>query len=280
MVGSRNCLCILLFSVFAFSQAQNGWAEDTKTSKILITASKKDGKDTKGGVDNGKSCHIYSLACLGEDPNLSRWVAETIPEVIQPGSWSKESLKFYAPAKILVVCHTPGVHHQVRAFLENLREALSPQMQTGSVASAPLGKTQIVFPANYSSIGSPAKPVPPATPSDTSPVSQQPMHLFHIIVEGLETEGDKVKLKNFTFRYEGEGIIDSKIASLIKSYNEQAASQGQESCKPPLNTSEIIRSLQEILKMAGSTVNSANPTDSNPADESGSSSSDKKDPVP
>jgi hypothetical protein len=193
--------------------------------------------------------------------------------MIQPGAWSKDSIKYYAPAKILVVCHTPGVHSQVRAFLAKLKEAAALQKQTTSIAVSPLGKAHAVIPANFNDFGSLAKTASPAKALQLSPASQQPMHLFHIIVEGLETEGDKVTLKNFTFRYEGEGIIDSKIAALIKSYNEQAGKQGEESSKSALNTSQIVQSLLEILKMAGFSIKSADSGDNKETDEAGSSSS-------
>jgi hypothetical protein len=36
---------------------------------------------------NDLTCKVYSLTELGDDPSLGAWVAETIPEVIQPDSW-------------------------------------------------------------------------------------------------------------------------------------------------------------------------------------------------
>ena len=106
MLRVRHCGMILLVSAFASLQAQITWAEDPKISKLVIKSSTKDARsETKVGDENGKTWRIYSLADLGDDHNLSRWAAETIPEVIQPGTWSKESLKYYAPAKVLVVCH-------------------------------------------------------------------------------------------------------------------------------------------------------------------------------
>ncbi len=280
----RHYWIVLLIAVLANLQVQISWAEDPKIRKPIINPSNKDGRtETKTEVDNGKTWRIYSLADLGDDANFSRWAAETIPEVIQPGTWSKESLKYYAPAKILVVSHTPGVHRQVRAFLEKLKEAVVPQKQTASVAVSSSGRAQAVMPAKFTAFGS-GKTTSSVTSFEPSSASPPPMHLFHIIVEGLETEGDKVTLKNFTFRYEGEGIIDSKIASLIKSYNEQAAeqatSQGQESSKCALDTSQIVRSLQEILKIATSAVNSAYSAENQATDDSANPSPSSKDPVP
>src|SRR6516164_9421592 len=34
-------------------------------------------------------CRVYSLREMSQDPNFGWWVAKTIPEVIQPGSWSQ-----------------------------------------------------------------------------------------------------------------------------------------------------------------------------------------------
>src|SRR2546423_442944 len=62
------------------------------------------------------SCKIYSLADLGNDPELCKWIVETIPQVIQPESWQRtdgggklpsiknekaNTLSYYAPAKVL-----------------------------------------------------------------------------------------------------------------------------------------------------------------------------------
>src|SRR5262249_34724792 len=87
---------------------------------------------------------IYSLAELGDDPELGKWVAETIPAVIEPGSWDcpatsehKPVLRHYGPKKILVVYHTPAVQASVEGFLKNLKKAL-PREKERAVAT---GKT-------------------------------------------------------------------------------------------------------------------------------------------
>src|SRR5262245_16577304 len=57
---------------------------------------------------------IYSLRSLtarfGDDPALGEWIATTIPEVIQPGTWREEGgpgkLSYFPPGKILVVYHS------------------------------------------------------------------------------------------------------------------------------------------------------------------------------
>src|SRR5438067_1685741 len=53
----------------------------------------------KGVVNNDadlaeKSCvKVYSLADLGDDPKLCAWIAETIPQMIEPGSWKNGKSK-------------------------------------------------------------------------------------------------------------------------------------------------------------------------------------------
>src|SRR5690348_6564748 len=48
------------------------------------------------------TCVIYSLAELGEGSDLGKWIAETIPEVIEPGTWKGQGvLRYYAPKNIL-----------------------------------------------------------------------------------------------------------------------------------------------------------------------------------
>ena len=267
MVRSRTGWFLVISLAVAGFQYQSAMADDDKSPELFITSPKKaDTAKTKVNVGNGKAWKIYSLAELGDDTALCRWIVETIPEVIQAEGWNKDNLKYYAPSKILVVCHTPAVHEQVRAFLQKMKETLPPQKQSSPIAAGTSRKTQVVVPAMFTALAQPAKPAQPATLPESTTNSQQPMHLFHVIVEGLETEGsDKIKLKNFTFRYEGEGIIDSKIAALLKSYIEQAGNQAQDTGKIALNTSQIIQSLQEILKMAGAADNSANPAEPTPA---------------
>ena len=77
---------------------------------------------------NGPTCKIYSLAELGDDPKLAKWVADTIPEMIQPASWKQAEVKlsYYAPSKILVVNHTPAVHAQISELLQSLKKSLPP----------------------------------------------------------------------------------------------------------------------------------------------------------
>jgi hypothetical protein len=70
---------------------------------------------------------IYSLARYGYDEALSRWVAETIPQVIAPGTWDRTGvLRYFGPKKILVIYHTRDVHEQVADFLAAITKEAFP----------------------------------------------------------------------------------------------------------------------------------------------------------
>src|SRR5262245_55581982 len=75
------------------------------------------------------TCVSYSLVEVGDDYNLGQWIAETIPEVIEPKSWDRAGasgvLRYYAPKKILVVYHTPEVQAKVAKFLDNMKHAVA-----------------------------------------------------------------------------------------------------------------------------------------------------------
>jgi hypothetical protein len=89
------------------------------------------------------------------------------------------------------------------------------------------------------------------TASDSGAATQPPRHLFQIMLDGLEAKGDRVNVKNFTIRYEGEGIIDSNLAWLIKSLNEQATDKGEETRKVSVTAGDLNRCLQGILAIIG-----------------------------
>ena len=154
-------------------------------------------------------CRIYSLREMSQDPSFGKWVAETIPEVILPGSWSqaggKNVLRYNASTGILVVYHTQAAHAQVDEFLKNVKRSLPQGKEwTSNKASAKAQGIAMggVVPANYSPADSvrTAEPVPSKTTAyPIPPQAKQPKHLFHFII-----------------RYEGEGIIDSTVAGVLK----------------------------------------------------------------
>jgi hypothetical protein len=146
-----------------------------------------------------QTCVIYSLSDLGDDPELCKWIAETIPEVIEPGSWNAhrdadpgKTLHYYAPKKILVIYHTAAVQAKVDAFLKDLKKSVA--------ASAP-DPRHGVAPAEYrESASTPAAAAPDSSVSySVPPPVRPPKHLFHLIV-----------------RYEGDGIVDENVVKMIK----------------------------------------------------------------
>ena len=150
------------------------------------------------------TCQIYPLGEWSNDPNFGKWIADTIPEVIQPGSWSaqggKSVLRYHAATGILVVYQSQTGHAQVDAFLKNLKKSMTQKQTATSYMAGGMPKYPVVVPAKYS----PADAVKEAAASKSTayPVpaqAQQPKHLFHFII-----------------RYEGEGIIDSTVAGVLR----------------------------------------------------------------
>ncbi len=156
------------------------------------------------------TCKVYSLADLGDDPSLCKWVAETIPDVVQPGSWNQEGtgeakrvLTYHAASKVMVVYHTPEVQTQVEAFLSSLKKAAPCEKQVSTRSGWSCVQHQSLVPAKYVTPNT-VKSVEPATLPGAAgyPVPsqrKQPKHLFHFII-----------------RYEGEGIVDDTVSDLLK----------------------------------------------------------------
>jgi hypothetical protein len=166
----------------------------------------------------GPTCKIYSLSDLGDDPKLCKWVADTIPDMIQPATWKQSGVKlsYYAPSKILVVSNTPAVHAQVEEFLQNLRKSM-PQQKALARHDASVVPAQFAVPDGTRSVqaGPSSYPVPT--------LSQGPKHLFHFII-----------------RYEGEGIIDSNVVKFAKALQASASSGAQTYGTPPA-TSYVLQ---------------------------------------
>jgi hypothetical protein len=154
------------------------------------------------------TCKVYSLADLGDDPNLCKWLAETLPEVIQPGSWKQTGVKlsYYAPAKVLVINHSPAVHTQVDEFLQSLRKSLPQQRATAKATrhDPQVIPAQFAVPEGMRPLGA-VQTGPSSYPVPYPP--QTPKHLFHFII-----------------RYEGEGIIDSNVVKFAKALQDKTAS--------------------------------------------------------
>jgi hypothetical protein len=154
---------------------------------------------------------------MEDDPNLCQWIADTIPEVIQPDSWKHYGVKlsYYAPSKILVVNHTSAVHAQVEEFLQNLKKSLPRQNATANTDTRDSG----VAPAQFA-LKDPPRPVASVQTNPASyPVPfppQAPKHLFHFII-----------------RYEGEGIIDSSVVKFAKALSNASSISTTRDMAPP-----------------------------------------------
>ncbi len=198
-----------LSMILAMFFAQFGRSQDTLASDTKETAA--------------QACKVYSLAELGDDPKLCKWIAETIPEMIQPASWKQADAKlsYYAPSRILVINNTPAVHARVEEFLVSLRKTLP---QKAAVKHDPQ-----VMPAQFA-LQDPSRPIGPVLTGPASyPVPVPPVgpkHLFHFII-----------------RYEGEGIIDANVAKFTKALNNQAAASSNASYvfPPPPASDALIR---------------------------------------
>jgi hypothetical protein len=155
-------------------------------------------------------CKVYSLKDMAQDPSFGDWVAQTIPQVIQPGTWNqspqanqKRVLSYYAPGKVLVVYHTPTVQTEVEAFLKNVRQAMPA---TGTQVSTPApGVLQAQF-ATPNMVPAAMNQTPTSYPIPAT--TERPKHLFHFII-----------------RYEGEGIIDSNVVEFTKAMSGGACTQ-------------------------------------------------------
>jgi hypothetical protein len=185
---------------------------------------------TSSSAANDLTCRVYPLSELGDDPSLGKWVAETIPDVIQPGSWnpiepagSRRRISYHAPSKILVVYHTATVHAKVDAFLNDLKKAL-PRDHAETTAGARKLPTmdRRVIQAQYTAAVS-VNPAAPATPQASGyPVAtplKQPKHLFHFII-----------------RYEGEGLIDANVVKFAKAMNSDSATKNAQQSYPQQST--------------------------------------------
>jgi len=142
-------------------------------------------------------CVIYSLTEMGLDAPLGKWIAETIPEMIEPNSWKKAwgdqigVVSYYAPKNILIVKQTPAIQKKVDGFLKDLKASMPKASAANSASKMPARTT--VVPADYRE----PNPIPSSYPV-AAPV-KAPKHLFHFII-----------------RYEGDGIIDDNVVKFMK----------------------------------------------------------------
>lgn len=234
MAGYRFWLQGGLSIVLILTLAQAGWSQLISGPAVFPATPVTKPNETKAPF-----CKVYSLADMGDDPNLCKWIADTIPDVIQPGSWvysggafgggeAKRTLSYFAPAKILVINHTPAVHAQVDEFLLTLKKSVVQEK------AAAKRDAQIV-PAQFS--------VPDQTRSFMpmqAPAPQAPKHLLHFIL-GLGV------------RYEGEGIIDANVVKFAKALSSGASSSPGIALTPPARPSGAVEADDPVIPASGPT---------------------------
>jgi hypothetical protein len=174
--------------------------------------------ESKPAENSDLTCRVYALKDLGDDPGLGRWIAETIPQVIQPGTWNLEDttsaprglerghkLCYYSQGKVLVVYHCAAVQTEVSAFLDSVKKALPPLKDgVGATQACTPRADSMVMPATWMAPRSmrPLEGVP-ASQTSSYPVPAplaQPKHLVHLILraEGIGDLGATGLIKDLT----------------------------------------------------------------------------------
>src|SRR5579875_460780 len=95
---------------------------------------------------------IYALADMGYDSDLGRWIAATIPEMIEPRSWEGQGgagvLRYYAPKNILIIKQPAAIQAKVDGFLKELKKSLPKGSESRSAAGKRTPRASII-PAAY-----------------------------------------------------------------------------------------------------------------------------------
>jgi hypothetical protein len=214
-----RCRFVALLSLtLAVSAAQTGRSEESKPAG-----------DPFAGIRAGiaasdsqqQTCVIYKLDELGNDLDLGKWIAETIPEVIEPRTWTGQGvqgqgvLRYYGPKKILVVYHTPAVQTKVEGFLKSVKKSMPTTRAKTLGARNPSMRDRGIVPAQYHPPASVTTSNPVPEPNSSYPVAapvRQPKHLFHFII-----------------RYEGDGIIDDNVVKFMKAQYQAEKSKSKNS---------------------------------------------------
>jgi hypothetical protein len=226
MAGYRFWLQSSLSVVLALAIVQSGRSQNTNTVPPAVF---ENGvlQVSKPVFTTGSICKVYSLRDFEDDPprlygpdevNLCQWIAETIPDMIQPESWKQHGVKlsYHAPSKILVVNHTSAVHAQVDEFLQNLKKSLPQQKVTvNRTKHDPAAAPAVFYPPIEKVPAGPVQAGPSSYPVPFPP--QAPKHLFHFII-----------------RYEGEGIIDSSVVKFTKALSNASSISTSKDVGPPM----------------------------------------------
>src|SRR5438552_622644 len=88
MSRSRSWRLAVLALALAVANTPSGWSDEQKTTKASTKSPQTLApQEVKIDDKSDLTCAVYALAELADDPNLGKWIAETIPAVIQQGTW-------------------------------------------------------------------------------------------------------------------------------------------------------------------------------------------------
>jgi hypothetical protein len=201
-----NRLRILAVASLAFILAGNstraGRPDESNSLKPYLTPQ----PESSSAVE-ATTCKIYSLNEMGYDADLGQWLAQTIPEVIAPGTWKENgvlppnALRYYAPKNILVVRHFAAVQAEVDGFLKNMKTSLPKGKESSRAAAGKSPRGAAVVPVEYRApaLLRASAQVPDQSSYPVPAPIKTPKHLFHFLI-----------------RYEGEGIIDNNVVKFMK----------------------------------------------------------------
>lgn len=255
MARLRFVAAALLALAFAGNSTQLGRTQEDPLVGVQTT-------EPKRAAD--EPCVIYSLTDMGFDSLLGVWIAETIPEMIEPSSWKNQggmgAIRYYAQKNILIVKQSHAIQKKVDGFLKDLKAS----MPTASAANSAGKKTPhaSVIPADHrepallrtSNLTSESSGYPVAAPV------KAPKHLFHFII-----------------RYEGEGIIDDSVVKAMKAYT-QAEKKASEAAAPAYTAPVTPAGTTSTFTATGSTSSSAAPATKDNKEEKKEDKKDKEKP--
>lgn len=162
----------------------------------------------KVSAANDGPCAIYALTDMGYDSDLGKWIAQTVPEMIEPKSWQEQGgagvLRYYAPKNILIVKNSSAIQAKVDGFLKDLKKSLPKGSENSSAAGKKSPRPSII-PADYRTpapLGT-SSPMPGLSSYPVPAPVKAPKHLFHFLI-----------------RYEGDGIIDNNVVKFLKAYGD------------------------------------------------------------
>ncbi len=152
------------------------------------------------------ACTIYALSDMGYDSDVGQWIAQTIPEMIEPSSWQQQGgtgvLRYYPPKNILIIKQPAAIQAKIDGFLKDLKKSMPTGSESHSAGSKKTSRAGIV-PAAYQA-PEPLRTSSPLPEPSSYPVPapvKAPKHLFHFLI-----------------RYEGDGIIDDNVVKFMKAY--------------------------------------------------------------